>query len=128
MTVDATEEMPRADKAALLAKREAPGSVSGFPEEDVPIPGFGTVRVRGLSRFEVLHVQSSTRGAAAVEQLSVSLALVDPSMTEAEVKAWQKVDVSGEIDPVTRKIGELSGVIERADKEAYKSVRDESDA
>lgn len=118
----------RADKAALLAKREAPGTVSGYPEDDVPVPGFGTVRVRGLSRFEVLHIQSNHgKGVAAVEQLTVSLGLIDPPMTEAEVKVWQKVDVSGEIDPVTQRIGELSGMIRGADKEAYKSVRDESD-
>lgn len=114
------------DKVALLSKRGT--TESGFPEGEVEIPGFGTVRVRGLSRHEVLHIQSAHTkgGVAAVERLTVSLGMVDPVLTEDEVKQWQKVSPGGEIDPVTQKIGELSGMLEGADKEAYKSLPTES--
>lgn len=113
-------------KEALLARRH--DTVTGFPEDDVEVPGMGTVRVRGLSRHEVIHVQSAKGGPVKVEQLTVSLGLVDPQMTEDEVRQWQKLSIGGEMEPVTLAIGRLSGMLPGADKEAYKSFRDESDA
>lgn len=106
------------DKAALLARRADTGS--GFPEADVDVPGLGTVRVRGLSRHEVIHLQAvQAKGALVMEQVTVSLGMVDPQMTEAEVKQWQRVSVGGEMDAVTAAIGRLSGMFEGANKTAY---------
>lgn len=111
--------MATASKEALLSYREA--TDSGFPEDDVEIPGLGTVRVRGLSRHEVIHVQAANgKGVAAVERLTVSLGLIDPQMTEDEVRQWQKVSGAMELDPVTRAIARLSGLAPGADKQAYK--------
>lgn len=117
--------MEIASKEALLARRAQ--TESGFPEDDVEIPGLGVVRVRGLSRLEVIYLQSA-KGPAAVEQRTVALGLVDPAMTEDDVKQWQRVSAGGELNPVTERIGQLSGMMPGADKDAYKSVRDESDA
>lgn len=113
-------------KEALLAKRS--DTETGFPEDLVPIEGLGEVRVRGLSRFEVLHTQSvpDTGGrTAAVERRTVALGVVDPPMTEAEVGQWQKSSLSGELDAVTYKIGELSGMLEGSAKAAYKKFEEE---
>lgn len=117
--------MQIASKEALLARREQ--TESGFPEAEVEVPGLGVVRVRGLSRAEVIYLQSA-KGPAAVEQRTVALGLVEPTMTEDDVKQWQRVSVGGELNPVTERIGQLSGMMPGADKEAYKSVRGESDA
>ena len=94
-----------------------------LPEADVDVPGIGMVRVRGLNRAEAMQVQSA-KGTEATERVILALGMVDPELTEAEAGRWQKAAPAGEIEPVSRKIAELSGMVEGADKEAYKSVRD----
>ena len=109
------------DKELLLKPR--------LPEDDVEIPGVGTVRVRGLSRYEVLLAQrEQPKGAGAMERVILRFGLVDPELTEDEVTQWQKASPAGELEPVTRRIQALSGMGEGADKAQYKSVRDEPDA
>lgn len=105
------------DKNLLLKAR--------LPEADVDIPGVGTVRVRALNRAEAMRVQEAT-GTGAAERLILHLGMVDPPLTEAEARQWQEASVAGEIEPVTTRIAELSGILPGADKEAYKSFRDES--
>lgn len=100
-----------------------------LPEDEVPIPGVGTVRVRGLSRWEVLAAQrEQSKGAGAMERVMLRFGLVDPVLTEDEVARWQKSSPAGEIEPVARRIAVLSGIAPGADKEAYKSLHDASDA
>lgn len=105
------------DKEALFAPREK--TTSGFPEDDVPIPGVGTVRVRGLSRFEALSMKA-VDNAVASERLMLHYAMVDPPMTEAEIGKWQRASGASELEPVTGKIAELSGMTQDAAKEAVK--------
>lgn len=100
------------DKDLLFARRLA--------EEDIDIPGVGTVRVRALSRGEVLRAQGA-KGVGAMERVMVSTALIDPALTEDEVKRWQEASPAGELEPVTRVIQRLSGMEAGADKAAYKS-------
>lgn len=97
-----------------------------LPEEDYEIPGVGTVRIRGLNRVEAMHVQAAN-GPEATERRIMSLGMVDPTLTEAEVGQWQKASAAGEIEAVSTKIAELSGMLPGADKEAYKSLRGEPD-
>jgi len=106
------------DKELLLKPR--------LPEADVEVPGIGTVRVRGLNRVEALHVQSAD-GPEPMERRLLSLGMVDPTLSESEAGRWMKGSPAGEIEPVTTKIAELSGMYQGADKEAYKSVRDGSE-
>jgi hypothetical protein len=102
------------DKEALLKPR--------LPEADVEIPGVGTVRVRGLSRYEVLLAQKEqSKGPGAMERVILRFGMVDPAMTEDEVAQWQKASPAGELEPVARKIQALSGIGEGAEKAAYKS-------
>ncbi len=97
---------------------------SRLPEEDVELPGVGVVRVRGLSRAEALKVRS-IEGRAETERAILALAMVDPTMTEAEVGRWQAASPAGEMEPVTDKVSELSGMLEDSAKAAYKSDGDE---
>lgn len=97
-----------------------------LPEADIEVPGIGTVRVRGLNRIEAMHVQAAD-GPEATERRIMTLGMVDPELTEAEVGQWQKASAAGEIEAVSSKIAELSGMLPGADKTAYKSVPDGSD-
>lgn len=89
-------------------------------EEDVEIPGVGTVRVRALSRGEVLRAQGA-KGVAAIERAMLATGMVDPALTEDEAKQWQESSPAGELEPVTRVIQRLSGMEAGADKAAAKS-------
>jgi hypothetical protein len=48
--------------------------------------------------------------------------MLDPVMSFAEVRAWMAAAPAGEIDKVSTKIGQLSGLLEESEKDAYKSV------
>lgn len=106
---------------------------SRLGEADVEVPGVGTVRVRGLSRVEVLQVRKATDEAGidgpralTLERKMLALAMVDPHLTEAEVGKWQAAGAAGELGPVTDKVQELSGMKEESAKAAYKSAGGES--
>lgn len=94
-------------------------------EEDVDVPGVGTVRVRALNRLEAMHVQGAKTPAESDRRI-LALGLVDPTITEEEARRWQEASAAGEIEPVTTAIARLSGIGPGADKEAYKSVRGDS--
>lgn len=94
-------------------------------EDDVDVPGVGTVRVRGLNRIEAMQV-SSAGGPEAIERRMLAFGMVDPKLTEDEVKEWQRASAAGEMEAVSARIAELSGLSPGAGKETYKSFRDES--
>ena len=104
------------DKSALLARR--------LGEGDHEIQGVGTVRIRGLSRAELLELQALDGGALVTDRRMVSLALVDPALTEDEVKAWQENSHAGEIEQLTLAIAELSGIGVGAPKSGVPGVRE----
>lgn len=95
-------------------------------EQDIEIPGVGTVRVRGLSRSESLAIRDKSMPMDEMERRMISIAMVDPVLTTGEVRLWQDACSAGELEPVTRVIAELSGMMIDGGKEAYKSIRDES--
>jgi len=105
--------MAAVDKAALFRPR--------CPERDVELPGVGTVRVRGLTRAEIIEISKGANDGRDMEPLSLSLALVDPELTEDEVRQLMSVATFGEIETLNTAVNELSGIAGRADKEAYKS-------
>jgi hypothetical protein len=105
------------DKEALFKPRLA--------EAEVDLPGVGTVRVRGLSRDEVIGIRKAAdndpdtidgKRVLVIERKMIALAMVDPELTEAEVGRWQIAAPAGELDPVTDKIQELSGMKQGASK------------
>lgn len=106
-------------KARLLKAR--------VPEGTVELDGIGTVRVRGLSRGEVFAAQKTTKegDVAAVECRYVTIGMLDPKLTEAEVRQWQENSPAGEMETVVDKIKDLSGLGEKSAKEAVASFRDE---
>ncbi|MGA5306517.1 hypothetical protein [Micromonospora taraxaci] len=106
------------DKSALFQPR--------CPEADVELPGVGTVRVRGLTRAQIIDIAKGTNDGKDMEPLSLSWAFVDPQLTEDEVRQWTQAATFGEVETINKVVNELSGIAGRADKEAYKSLPDES--
>lgn len=84
--------------------------------------GSGTVEVRGLNRREALHV-SSLDNPYDRDVFLVACGLVDPAMTEEEVKAWGDQDDTGTIEAVSLRIGELSRMVEGAGKSRVPRAR-----
>jgi hypothetical protein len=107
--------------------------------EDVVAISDGEVLVRGLSRDEQLKAVKQDdvtadgmprfERTAIIEARVVAAGMVDPAMTEAEVRQWQRVPGrAADVDAVSTRIQRLSGMVPQAAKEAYKSVRGESGA
>jgi hypothetical protein len=103
------------DKSKLLAS----GRIS---EGTVDLPGLGKVRVRGLSRGEILELREDTGTNAEQERKWLAKAMLDPVLTEDEVKQWQSVAVSDEVTMVTEEIYRLSGFGEGAQKSDAQGV------
>jgi hypothetical protein len=91
----------------------------------VDIPGVGVVVIRTLSRAEFLSA-SKLDDTMAQERRILSLAMVEPALTEAEVGQWQASSPPGEINAIAMAVNTLSGIGPGAEKEQYKSVRDVS--
>lgn len=102
-------DMSHVDISKLLAAR--------LPEKDVEIEGVGTIRVRGLTRGLAILV-ADTDGTAKRERLILRHGLVDPVLTDEDVKAWMESAPAGEVDKVVTEIARLSGMLPESEKEA----------
>lgn len=102
----------------------------------VPLPSGGQVGVRGLSRDEQLRAVKQDdvtadgmprfERTAIIESRIVAAGMVDPVMTPDEVREWQKVPGrASDVNAVSVRIQELSGMMPDSQKEAYKSVPSE---
>ena len=98
------------DKSLLFKPR--------LPEDTVDVPGVGVLRVRGLNRLEAMHVQAA-KGPEETERRILALGMVDPKLTEDEVRQWQRASAAGEIEPVSTRIAQLSGMVAESPKRAY---------
>ena len=94
------------DKAALFKPR--------LEEDDVKIEGVGMVRVRALSRGETFAVQQLS--GALQDRKIIHYGMVDPKLTEAEAGKWQQASPAGELEAVTTRISELSGITQESPK------------
>ncbi len=107
------------DKAALL------DSTRVLPRSTATIPDLGEVEVRGLSRAEVIQMQSCAN-VDEMEVKTLAFGMVEPSLTEDEVRQWRSTKESQEIRPVSDKILELSGLGPDQQTEKERSFRPES--
>lgn len=88
------------------------------------IPGRGKVKFRKLSRYEVLKAGEMTDPLKS-EQFTLSRALVEPKLTEAQVATWQRGSGAFEINDLSTAINELSGLRKGADKSGVREVREQ---
>jgi len=85
--------------------------------EDVQLPSGAVVRLRGLSRFELLNNGKGTEDPLEVEARNVKACLIEPKMTIDQVRAWQRVAVAGgDFQTMSKVIRRLSGLDEGAQK------------
>jgi hypothetical protein len=103
------------DKSKLLVDRVT--TVTGT----VDIPGLGTIKLRALSRHEMIE-GGKLEGVLEQERYILSRAMIDPPMEEHEIVEWQKCSIPGEINAVATKVNELSGIGKGADKSAVPGV------
>lgn len=99
----------------------------GLPEEDLEVPGVGTVRVRGLTRHELLLAGNHDKVADA-EAHYIAFGMIEPQLTVEEVRKWQRSARSVTFQPITAKIRELSGHGQGAEKSDVPGDAPESDA
>lgn len=101
---------------------EAAASVATV--EDVEVDGVGTVTVRGLSRAESLIVGKAEGDPTATERTMLRFGMLEPALTETQIREWLAVAPNDHVDPITKAIARLSGMLEESPKEAYKSTGD----
>ncbi|HYF73908.1 MAG TPA: hypothetical protein VD864_13855 [Nocardioides sp.] len=80
-----------------------------------------TVTVRALSRNEALGVQDLAT-TQEKDDFIISKGMTDPQLTPAEVSEWGAAAPAGDLQAVSRRIAELSGMLPDSGKEAYKSA------
>ncbi|WP_157621579.1 hypothetical protein [Saccharothrix sp. NRRL B-16348] len=75
------------------------------------IPDVGDVKVRALTREEVISLQGKGEvDVAELEQGLIALALVEPQLSKEDVAEWYGSAPAGELSPVTEAITQLSGL------------------
>ena len=87
--------------------------IGAFEEEDVELPGKGTVRIRALSRAEMQTLmKNGTNGreptGLEVERKMVVLGMVDPEINMDDAKLWSQKATPGEWNKVCKAITRLS--------------------
>lgn len=87
-----------------------------IPTEDVQLPsGRGTVKVRGLTRWEAVETQADVdedtpAAQMLMERRALARGLVEPQLTEDEAEAWQRSGLAADVAAVARRISELSNM------------------
>lgn len=95
--------------------------------EDLTLPSGKTVRLRGLSRHELMFNGKGTEDNALIERRNVVSCLVQPKLTLAQVEAWQRnSSAGGDFRVLSETIRDLSGLRQGADKSDLRSDGDES--
>src|SRR5262245_25175130 len=104
---------------------------SQLREAEIPIPGKGMIRVRELSRSEVvdeLNAVDRSSDPALWEATLVALSLVAPVLSVEEVAEWRTSSEPHEIGAVIDKLTELSALTRDAAKAAWKEMESEPGA
>lgn len=109
----------------LTAPRADTGS--GMPEGDVTLASGAIIRVRGMSRWEAM------KGKAVDDRIEweayvIATGMVAPAMTVEAVRTWQQRSLPAELEPVTDKIAELSGMDEGAERRAVREMVENPEA
>ncbi len=95
-----------------------------LPHGSVEVPE-GTIEIRGLSRAEAMQMQAC----ANVDEMEVVIlvaGMVDPSLSEEEVRQWRSSRPNDEICEVSDAILGLSGLLADSQHEKERTFRPES--
>lgn len=97
-----------------------------WPEEDVEISGGRRVRVRALTRGQIIRLgrideEGGKDKAIEGQALALHMAMVRPEMTVGQARAWGEHGRFGDVEKVSTVINRLSGIGESQMKDAIKS-------
>ena len=90
------------DRETLLKAR--------LPERTVTLDGVGELRVRALSRAEAIRLKDFAEKTAEGESLVLKLGVVDPVLSDDDVRAWRDAAPAEEIETVLGAILDMSGL------------------
>lgn len=94
--------------------------------EDLTLPSGKVVRVRGLSRYELMFNGKGTEDSRVIEVRNAVSCLVQPKLTVAQAEQWQRRSLAGgDFKVLSEKIRDLSGLGEGADKSDPGAVRED---
>lgn len=85
-------------------------------EEEVDLPGVGTIRLRALTRDEIMAAQEEhidedgEVDRAGLDNAILARSMVDPQMTEEETARWASVASAGEISLVVEAVMRVSAM------------------
>lgn len=88
---------------------------------DVELAGGKVVKVRGMTRMEMMLTRKNTEDTEVVEQRMLAFCMVEPRLSPGQAAAWQKATGPMVIAPVTEAIRKLSGLGEGADKSSVRA-------
>lgn len=93
--------------------------------EDFTLPSGKVVRVRGLSRYELIFNGKGTDDSGLIERRNVVSAVQEPKLTLPQVEAWQRSSrAGGDFKALSEAIRDLSGLGEGAQKSEVAEVSD----
>jgi hypothetical protein len=95
---------------------------AGKTEKYALSDGSGTVEIRGLTRDQALEVGDADT-LADKDNTLISLGLVNPAMSLADVAAWAADESAGVLSGLSQRIAELSGMTEGAGKSGVPRAR-----
>jgi len=82
------------------------------------------VRIRPLSRREVLQGQHlRDTGLVQMEAHMIRCAMVIPKLRDVDVLAWMDATPAGDLEPLTRRINQISALDRGSDTAAYEQFR-----
>ncbi len=94
--------------------------------EDLTLPSGKVVRVRGLSRHELMFNGKGTEDPELIERRNLVSCLVAPKLTLPQAEQWQRRgQAGGDFKALSEAIRRLSGLDEGADKSDLRDVRGE---
>lgn len=94
--------------------------------EDVTLPSGRVVRVRGLSRHELMFNGKGTEESEVIERRNVVSCMVVPKMTLQQVEKWQRNSpAGGDFKVLSEKIRDLSGMGQGAAKRSVDGAGDD---
>ncbi len=106
----------------MSVTREQLLSGGRLPQDKIDIEGVGVVTVRGLNRAEAMQVQQAGDTPGEQEPWILHFGMVEPALSYDDAVAWAGSAPAGELQVVTVRIAELSGMADGQAKDATKSV------
>lgn len=92
-------------------------------EEDFALPSGAKIRIKSLNRNEALRIAESKQGTRDRELKMVAWAMVTPPMSYKDAERWFDQAKAGDIQALTFRIQQISGLTEDAEKEAVDRFR-----